>query len=303
MNAGTEPLHPTPRPRDVAREQVRAVGLSLRRFALGGAGLAVLATVIVVGEYVTGGGPVDFAPELSMVPGMLGLLLPLVVWHREERFGAGFLWTLPVDRRGHALAKVLGGWVWLMAAVALFLLWLLTLALVTGGSLLAERTVQLLPSMSVPAPRTLEPSALRSVRWSPSPVLWLTPFTGATAAYLVASAVALGVRHPLRWLAGVVLTIFAVSEIGLLSGSRPLALGPSSVLESVIAGRYGFDALLTARAESFHVQVTLTTGQSVPVWRALPDLGDWGTATLLWTGAGLAGLWAAASRHRERRRG
>ena len=38
------------------------------------------------------------------------------------------------------------------------------------------------------------------------------------------------------------------------------------------------------------------------VWWAVPDLADWRIATLLWTGAGLLALWAAASRHRERRR-
>jgi hypothetical protein len=37
------------------------------------------------------------------------------------------------------------------------------------------------------------------------------------------------------------------------------------------------------------------------VWRALPDLRHWAAATLLWTGAGLMALLAAASRHRERR--
>jgi hypothetical protein len=34
----------------------------------------------------------------------------------------------------------------------------------------------------------------------------------------------------------------------------------------------------------------------------VPELADWRTATLLWTGAGLLALWAAASRHGERRR-
>ena len=38
------------------------------------------------------------------------------------------------------------------------------------------------------------------------------------------------------------------------------------------------------------------------VWRAVPDIADWRNATLLWTTAGLLALWAAASRHRERRR-
>ena len=67
--------------------------------------------------------------------------------------------------------------------------------------------------------------------------------------------------------------------------------------------RYGLDALLTARTASLSTHVTpLTTGELVVVWRAVPELADWRTATLLWTGAGLVALWAAASRHRERRR-
>jgi len=47
---------------------------------------------------------------------------------------------------------------------------------------------------------------------------------------------------------------------------------------------------------------TLSTDDRVVVWRALPDVGQWAAATLLWTGAGLVTLWAAASRHREGRR-
>jgi hypothetical protein len=38
------------------------------------------------------------------------------------------------------------------------------------------------------------------------------------------------------------------------------------------------------------------------VWWGVPDLADWRTATVLWTSAGLVAVWAAASRHRERRR-
>ena len=47
---------------------------------------------------------------------------------------------------------------------------------------------------------------------------------------------------------------------------------------------------------------TLSTGDRVVVWRALPDIGQWATATLLWTGSGLVTLSAVASRHREGRR-
>ena len=75
-----------------------------------------------------------------------------------------------------------------------------------------------------------------------------------------------------------------------------------AVLESLFEGPYGLDALLTARTTLLNNEATLSTGDRVVVWRALPDVGQWATATLLWTGAGLVTLCAAASRHREGRR-
>ena len=59
---------------------------------------------------------------------------------------------------------------------------------------------------------------------------------------------------------------------------------------------------MAARTASLDTAAILTTGERVRVWSAVPDLTHWRTATLLWTGAGLLALWAAASRHRERRR-
>jgi hypothetical protein len=212
-----------------------------------------------------------------MLPGMAGLLLPIGVWKGEERFGAGFLWTLPVDRRRHALAKVCAGWVWLMVTVALFVLWMLAISLLSGGNILAEETLHLLPSLEVPTTGTLDPRALEPVRWTPRPLLWLAPFTAATAMYLVGGFTE---AANMEWLATV---------------SQPL-------LEPIYLGPYGFDALLTARTETLRTEATLSTGERVGVWRGLPDLGQWAMATLLWTSAGLVALWAAASRHRESRR-
>ncbi|HET9451475.1 MAG TPA: hypothetical protein VFO83_11355 [Aggregicoccus sp.] len=294
-------LRATPRMQDVLREQVRAVGLVLRAPALGAAALLALATVLSVRQLLEGAGPFSFHPELSVVPGMAGLLLPLFVWRGEQRFGPGFLWTLPVDRRQHALAKVLAGWVWLMAAVALFFLWLLALTLLSGGNVLAEETLRLLPG-AVAGAQGVDPAALQSLRWTPSPLLWLVPFTAASGAYLLASALMLALRHPLRWLAGGVLAVFLVISVSQAVRAGWLADGLEGLLQTFFTGRYGFDALLTARAESLHTEVTLTTGETVGVWRALPNLGQWALATLLWMGVGLTALWAAASRHRERRR-
>jgi hypothetical protein len=294
-------LHVPPRAGAVLREQVRAVGLVLRAPALAAAALLMLATVLSARQLLEGAGPFSFHPELSMVPGMAGLLMPLFVWRGEQRFGPGFLWTLPVDRRQHALAKVLAGWVWLMAAVALLFLWLLALTLLSGGNLLAEETLRMLPG-AIAGAQGVDPAALQSLRAAPQPLLWLVPFTAASGTYVLASALMLGLRHPLRWLAGAVLAVFLFISVGQAVRAGWLVDGLVGLLQTFFGGRYGFDALLTARTESLHTEVTLTTGETVGVWRALPHLGPWALATLLWMGAGLVLLWAAASRHRERRR-
>lgn len=299
-------LRPIPRPRGVLREQVRAVALALRVPAIATAALLGVATLMAIAEILRGFDAIDFHPERWVLPALAGALLPIGVWMGEERFGGGFLWTLPVDRRGHALAKVCAGWVWLMAAVAVLVLWLLVLALVSGGNVLGEETLRFIPPADVPPSGVIDPAAVRSVRWRPEPILWLTPFTSATAVYLLASALLLGVRHPLRWIVGTalgfVLVTAAFNEIGAAANSHPLALAPSYLLQWLVYGRYGLGTLLIAGTESLRLDTTDTNGDLTAVWTGLPDPGPWAVATLLWTGAGLLALWAAASRHRERRR-
>jgi len=295
-------LHSTPRPREVLREHARVLGRALRIPAVAVVGLMVLATLLVISEVPRQGGGIDFHPERYMLPALLGLVFPIVVWRGEDRFGPGFLWTLPVDRRRHALAKVSAGWIWLMSAVALFVLWLFALTLLSGGSVLGEETVRVLSS-PVPAPGTFaDPGAVQTVRLAPQPLYWLTPFTAATGAYLLASALALGLRHPLRWIVGAALGLQLVVIAGDATNVEWLAQLPSRLLQPLYAGPYGIDTLVSARTESVEVRVTLPTGERVRAWRALPHLGRWAAATLLWTGVGLAILWAAASRHRELRR-
>lgn len=302
----TIPASPaTPPLRDVLREQVRAVAFTLRTPALVTAALLVVGTGAIALEFFRNGRGFDFAPESSMMPGMVGLLFPIVVWLGEERFGPGFLRTLPVEHRSHLLARTAAGWLCLVGVVATFVLWQLVVALATGGNVGATETVQLLPDLET-APARLDPASLRPVRWTPIPLLWLVPFTAATATYLLASALALAVRHPLRWIVGTLLGLFlvvgTVSELALTAGARDAALAPSRVLDSMLFGRFGIDALFTARVESLHTSVTLTTGDVVTGWRALPDVGDWVAATLCWMAIALLALWAASARHRERYR-
>ena len=295
-------LHSPPPPRVVVRQQIRAVGSALRAPAAIASALLVLATVFAAIGFLRDGGPIDFVPALSMLPGMLGFLFPIAVWMGEERFGSSLLWTMPVDRRRHALAKVFGGWVWLMAAVLIFTVWLLGLTLLSGGNILAEQTLHVLPSALTALPGTVDPAALQAVRWSPRAVLWLVPFTAATGAYAIASALALGLRKPSRWIAAIILAVLLVNAVGVVMRANSIALAPWRLLELVHIGPYGLDALLTARTESLKTEILLSTGETVGVWRGLPDVGEWALATVLWTAGALVALWAAASRHRESRR-
>jgi hypothetical protein len=295
-------LHPTPRLLHALAAQVRLVGLSLRTPAVIATALLVLATLLATIEVMEAGAAIGFHPEQRALPGLLGVLLPIGVWMGEERFGPGALWTFPVDRRRHALVKVFAGWVWLMVAVGLLLLWLLAVALCSGGNVLAEETRRVLPSFSAAAAHSVDPTAVQLVRWTPEPLLWLVPFTAATGSYLLASALALGTRQPLRWIAGCLLGCVLLVALAEAANADRLIGGVDRLVEGLLDGPYGVDALLTARTESLQVAATLTTGETLVVWSTLPDLGQWARATLLWTGAGLLAVWAAASRHRERRR-
>ncbi|HET7464108.1 MAG TPA: hypothetical protein VFJ82_22820 [Longimicrobium sp.] len=296
-------LHSTPRPRDVLREQLRTVGLALRAPATVATVLAAGVALLVALGLAKSGTRIDFHPELSMVPGIAGLVLPLAVWWGEERFGPGFFWTLPVDRGRHALTRVAAGWMWLMTAVLAFVLWLLVLALLTGGNVLGDETVRVVSLPPLAPAVGIDPAAVRTASRAAQPLFWLVPFTAASGAYLLASALALGTRRPLRWIVGCVLGFFLV--LGTVEGARAvsLRLALTRVLEAVFSGPYGLDALLTARSESLHTVVTLATGPTVEVWRGLPTTGDWAAATLLWTAAGMIALWLAARRHGEGRRG
>jgi hypothetical protein len=161
-------LHPGPRWRDVVLEQIRVVGLSLRREALVVAAVLAIGTVMVGGELVQGGPGFD-STDTFPIP-LVAFLFPFAVWRSEKRFGPSFLWTLPVDRQRLALARVFAGFVWLMAAVAVFTSWLLGLALIARVPLADQL-------MRVPVILTI-------------------------ALYLFGSAIVLGLRHPLRWLIG-----------------------------------------------------------------------------------------------------
>lgn len=295
-------LHHPPRPGEVMREQLKVTALSLRLPAIALAAIAAVVTMLVVADFLRGHGGVEFAPELSLIPAFAGALLPIAVWQSERRFGPGFLWTLPVDRTRHALTKVFAGWLLLMLAVTGFVLWLLILSLITKGNISGDGMIRLLPTSVVPPAETLDPSMLRVVRWVPQRMLWLASFFAATGAYALASAIALGFRYPFRWIIGAVASVYLVAAVGQGVADDQFWILSSKVMRTLFEGRYGIDALMSARTESLKTLVTLSNGQTVSVWRGLPVVSDWIIATLLWTGLGIAGLIVALMRHRETRR-
>lgn len=294
-----------PRQRDVLLEQLRAIGFTLRLPMLIAAVLALLATLVLAIQIVSGDMEKHLLAEPSTLPGVIGALLPIAVWAGEERFGPGFLWTPPVDRSRHALLKVLAGWLWLVAGLAIYALCQLVLALVSDGGVLPVKTMHLLTTPA-PASVPVDPAMLRIVRWAPGPVVWAIPLATATATYLLASAFMLGIRHPLRWVVGAAIAVpvasIATHAVSRLPGLTWLADAPARAASQLVEGRYGLEALLTLRTWSLDYRATLTTGERIHAWSAIPDLAAWRIAALLWIGAGLLALCAAVYRHRERRR-
>lgn len=113
----------------------------------------------------------------------------------------------------------------------------------------------------------------------PAGTIMRIPYIATIAMYLFGSALRLGLRYPLRWLFGVAGLLFLVG-------------GVSQLFEDI----YGVETLLGSSSLFFAAQ------GAHDAWRTLSGLAQWAIATLLLLGAGLAALFAAASRHRERRR-
>jgi hypothetical protein len=240
-------LHRTPRLRDVVLQQIRVVGLSLRPGALVVAVVLAIGTLIIAQDLVRGHPAFDSSDMFPTT--VFAFFFPFAVWRSEKRFGPDFLWTLPVDRRRLALAKVFAGWMWLMAVLAVFIVWLL------GVTLIAQA--------------------------SPIKNLMRVPFTATAGMYLLGSAVVLGLRHPLRWILGAAGVLVLMGTLGDVI-SQP----DDSEWQYVPGAVTYFSAVQKGRS----------------VFLTMPDSAQWTITTFLWYGAGLAALWAATSRHGDRRR-
>lgn len=287
-------LDPTPDTRAATAAQLKAVGLAVRREVLVAGtlyGAILLYTVLYAlakGEsFGLGhiGGP-------GVAAGLAAFLFPVAVWKGEKRFGFSTLWTLPLDHARHALLKVAAGWMWVMGLTTAFLLSMILAALISGGSVGVETTRLVLDASA--------PSGMRTVEWSTPWWQWLVPFCAASTTYLLGSALVLATDHPWRWILGAILVVWFAGFFGEEGEVDWMDWLFEKLVFTVGFGRYGLEPVLTSGTESILYRFHLPSGESVLGWRELPSIGRWAGAVLLWSAIGLAGLFAATWRHRER---
>ena len=184
----------------VLAEQIRATGFALAREAMfGGAALALIC-VLSISMAWRENDQLHFQPELLTPALFFAALLPFAVWKGDKAFGRAFLWTLPVRRQQAAIAKVLAGAAWLMAAMLVTFAALSLVALVSGGGLGAQR-MRLLDGGTGDVAQAVQ------VVWTMPTWMWLMPFVNVLTLYLASSAAILGLRHPIRMVAGAALAL------------------------------------------------------------------------------------------------
>jgi hypothetical protein len=116
---------------------------------------------------------------------------------------------------------------------------------------------------------------------SPALTVARIPFIATLAMYLFGSALVLGLRHPVRWLVG------AAGVLVLMGTLSDLLTQPNDGEWAYVPGARSFFSV---------------SSRVVAAWLSLPESAQSVISTLFMLGAGFAALWAAASRHRDRRK-
>jgi hypothetical protein len=196
---------------------------------------------------------------------------------------------MPVDRFRHTLAKAASGWAWLMALVATYLAWCISIPLLTGGHIIINSEFEAVLLRGRPAGTVLRDMALAGNAW-----LWVVPFVVASTGYFVGTTVALLTDHPLRVYAGVSFTFF-VSIAMAESAGGTLENVSQGIFRHGVVGPLGLFTHVTGIVHHFD--------EPRPADRAIRDIpvfGTWALSVLLWTGTALAAAVLAARRYQER---
>jgi hypothetical protein len=295
----TTTLKPLPRWAPIAREQFLVLSVALRREAIAFV-LILLALSLLLGwEYARAAARGQAPGQWTLVPFsyfaavFIGVFAPVAIWKGDEPARRGYHWAMPVDSWRHSLVKASGGWIWMLAAVLVFAAWLTALGWLTGG----EFGVQRAGNLGAEAIAAMPPADQARATWQAPGWQWITPLTGATVAYLFATALVLFSDHPWRWIVGLVTGLFVLMAFAGAAGPTWMR----TLLEQVVLGRWGLVPALTGGVpvrETFEwTSGRGTHSHTMDVLR--PDLVAWIGATLLWLGIG-AGLTMLAARKQER---
>jgi capsular polysaccharide biosynthesis protein len=266
-------LHPAPRWRTVAAEQLRAVGLLTRSSGIALIVLLLVGFAIVVSASVQArdlgrrhvGIPtvtVVFAPSMSVAFAIVAVLYAFLARQDDDPTRPSYYWMMPVDPQVHTFTRVLAGWVWILAATALCLL---TFA----------------PIGAVSSLITGHPQPVSGFPWW----VWIVPFTSATIAYVLASSVMVGTGRPLLWVAGIIAVyggmLLALDWLGYRDAYR--------IVRTAFNGEYGVVAAVAGqidRLDTAHLQL-------------MPSVERWLVASALWGGLGVLLLVALSRRQAE----
>ena len=307
MRTGT--MHPQPSRAAMWTEELRAVGLSMRRELLIGA--ALLAGVTLVLWLVYFALPLEgrsemgirFGPDIATPLSMVALFLPLFVWRKEDPERRGYLWSLPCERGSLHLAKGLSGWAWMIGAVVAVLLWLTAITWMfpgEGAGMYEHVHVDRVGPIATPAGAVervlVQPGPGEIYRLTvPIPAWqWLVPFAAVSVAYLFGSIVAIGSKHPFAWGLGVWAGMIG---LGILTSDRRLGVA-HRVATEILYGRFGFATGMTG-GHPRSATLTNELGGTIESIRRLPDLVGWLGSVALWGIPVVAGFLLVTRRYRE----
>lgn len=198
---------------------------------------------------------------------LVGPVWALAVWHKEEPSSRRYMWSQPVDRAVHSLARVAAGLGWL---------WIACVALVGLGYLVAlfDGNAGQLGHLGVAS--------------------WVSLFTAPVIGYLAVSCLTVASDYPMRWLMGILLgppLVLGVLDAWLGFADRMLAaVRPVAAwgITSVLVGPWTTDAN--------RILVALEAADSAKIRFAFVE-STWWMATILWAvGFGMV-LFVLASRH------
>jgi hypothetical protein len=255
-------LQPLPRRADVAREQLRSVGMSVQREALACTGILGLMSIVLVWDRVHRySGAVHLLPTMLIPAALVALLMPMAMWKGEGPGRRAYHRAMPVDHAHHAIARTAAGLAWLLAAIGAYAGWMVAMAVITGGQVYSHQGYQ-----------------------------WAAPVAGAVVLYLIGSALALRVEHPWRWMGGAVAGFVFMAQLS--DGKDPIPV--FATVQSLLTGKYGLGTLVSGLSPVPHSRVDPVSGEAYSWVTQQAVAGVWMTAVWIWLAAAITlFLWSA----------